>query len=368
MFNTPTKIGPVTLKNRLVMAPMTTYSSNPDYTVSDQEYTYYEARGQTVGMLITAAVAVSKSAHAFPRQISIEDDRFIPGLKTLAEKIQAGGAKAVMQLHHGGRMADASLFANAHDIVAPSAIKADRNFTVTPRAMSLDEVRQTQKDFLDAISRAIQAGYDGVELHGANTYLLQQFFSPQSNQRTDEYGGSIENRSRFIVELVKAAQERIQKEATKPFLLGYRLSPEERETPGITLADTRYLIKQLNALKVDYLHLSTGHYLQSSLRDPANTTPIIERLSDVLSDDVPLIGVGGINDLEDVENALESGYECVATGMTLIADPLWGEKLASKDPLNTVITSDLVPDLMFERLHRWQKILAEGGRFILKDD
>lgn len=367
MFNTTTKIGPVTLKNRLVMAPMTTYSSNPDYTVSDQELTYYEARAQTVGMLITAAVAVSPSAHAFPRQISIEDDRFIPGLKTLAEKIQASGAKAVMQLHHGGRMADASVFSDPSAIVAPSAIKADRDFTVTPRAMTLDEVKATQQDFLDAISRAIKAGFDGVELHGANTYLLQQFFSPQSNQRSDAYGGSIENRSRFILELLEAAQSRIQKEAHKPFLLGYRLSPEERETPGITLADTRYLINKLNALNIDYLHLSTGHYLQSSIRDKTNTTPLIERLSDVLDTDIPLIGVGGINDREDVENALSHGYECVATGMSLIADPLWGEKLIENQPLNTVITQDLVPDLMFERLHRWQRILAEGGRFILKD-
>ena len=367
MFDTPTQIGPVTIRNRLVMAPMTTYSSNPDYTVSDQEYAYYEARGKTVGMLITAAVAVSKSAHAFPRQISIEDDAFIPGLKTLADKIKAGGAKAVIQLHHGGRMNDASLFNNPDDIVAPSAIKADRSFTTTPRAMTTDEVKATQNDFLAAISRAIQAGFDGVELHGANTYLLQQFFSPQSNQRTDQYGGSIENRSRFILELVEAAQALIQKEAKQPFLLGYRLSPEERETPGITLADTRYLIQKLNALKIDYLHLSTRHFAQSSLRDPDNSTPIIERLSDVLDPDISLIGVGGINELDDVNQALSMGYTCVATGMTLIADPLWGDKLRQNQPLNTVITQDLVPDLMFERLHRWQKILAEGGRFILKD-
>ncbi len=368
MFNTPTKIGPVSIKNRLVMAPMTTYSSNPDYTVSDQEMTYYHARAKTVGMVITAATAVSKSAHAFPRQISLEADRFIPSQKALVDAIHEAGAKAVTQLHHGGRMSDASIFDDPSHIVAPSAIKADRDFTITPRAMTLAEVKATQDDFLTAISRAIKAGFDGVELHGANTYLLQQFFSPQSNQRTDEYGGSIENRSRFILELVEKAKALIEKEATQPFLLGYRLSPEERETPGITLADTRYLINALNALEIDYLHLSTGHYLQSSIRDTDNTTPLIERLSDVLDPDIPLIGVGGINDLSDVEAALDHGYRCVATGMTLIADPLWGDKLINKTPINTTITQDLVPDLMFERLHRWKRILAQGGRFTLKDD
>lgn len=366
MFNDPITLNTLTLKNRLVMAPMTTYASNPDYTVSDAEQTYYEARGKTIGMLITAACAVSESAHAFPHQISIEHDRFIPGLKDMVERIHRGGAKAVIQLHHGGRMSDASLFPDPSKIVAPSALKANRDFTVTPRAMTLEEVKHTQTDFLNAIQRAIQAGFDGVELHGANTYLLQQFFSPHSNQRTDVYGGSLENRARFIVELVEASKTLIKASTDRPFILGYRLSPEERETPGITLDDTRYLIKALNALKVDYIHLSTSHYHQSSIRED-DPTPIVERLKDLIDENIPWIGVGGINDLKDVVNALNTGYACVATGMSLIADPLWGEKLTTGEPFNTVITEDLVPPLMFERLHRWKKILAEGGRFTIKD-
>ncbi|MFW6298857.1 MAG: NADH-dependent flavin oxidoreductase, partial [Bacillota bacterium] len=192
----PTTFGAKSVRNRLVMAPMTTYSGNSDYTPSDEELAYYAKRSRTIGTVITAAIAVNKEAHAFERQISLEDDSFIAPMAQLADAIKQEGALAIAQLHHGGRMNDPSLYDDAGDILAPSAVKAPRDDKVKPRAMTVDEVEKTIQDFTAAAVRAKKAGFDGVEIHGANTYLLQQFFSAHSNRRTDDYGGSLENRLR----------------------------------------------------------------------------------------------------------------------------------------------------------------------------
>jgi 2,4-dienoyl-CoA reductase-like NADH-dependent reductase (Old Yellow Enzyme family) len=149
-------------------------------------------------MVVTAAVAVNKEAHAFERQISLESDAFIAPMKTLADTIKSQGALAIAQLHHGGRMNNPNLHENSSNIVAPSRVKAQRSNTVTPRAMEEEEILKTVEDFKDAAVRAKKAGFNGVEIHGANTYLLQQFFSGHSNIREDRYGGSIEKRLTFI--------------------------------------------------------------------------------------------------------------------------------------------------------------------------
>jgi 2,4-dienoyl-CoA reductase-like NADH-dependent reductase (Old Yellow Enzyme family) len=368
MFEQPYELASLPLKNRLVMAPMTTYSGNPDGTVSEAELRYYARRGHHIGMLITAATAINNSARAFPLQICIGEDRFNPGLKKLALAIQAGGAKAVIQLHHGGRMSDKSVHDNPSDIVAPSAIKAERDFTITPREMTLEEIKSTQDDFVRAVEQAIINGFDGVELHGANTYLLQQFFSPQTNHRTDQYGGSLENRMRFNVELIERCTKLIQEKAHKPFILGYRLSPEELENPGITLDDTLAFIDVLKTLPLSYLHLSTNHYLASSRRQPEDKMPIVDLVQSRLNGAIPLIGVGGINEPADIEAALKVGYNLVATGISLIADPDWGQKVITGAPVETVIKRDAeIPDELFERLHRWIPFFEEDGRFTIED-
>jgi 2,4-dienoyl-CoA reductase-like NADH-dependent reductase (Old Yellow Enzyme family) len=367
MFKHPYELASVLLKNRLVMAPMTTYSGNEDGTVSEEELAYYARRSHHIGLVITAATAINDSARAFPNQMCIGEERFLPGLKKLVASIQQGGAKAVVQLHHGGRMSDKSVHQDPHNIVAPSAILADRPFTVTPREMTLEDIKQTQDDFVKAVEHALIAGFDGVELHGANTYLLQQFFSPQSNQRTDQYGGSLENRMRFITEILDRTAEVI-KAANRPFIFGYRLSPEELETPGITLEDTLSFIDVLKTYPLSYIHLSTSHYLATSRRNPEDKVPIVDQIQSRLNQAIPLIGVGHINEAEDIEAALNSGYNLVATGISIIADPDWGDKVMRHQPVNTVIQRDaVIPALMFHRLHRWIPFFEEEGRFTIED-
>lgn len=342
-----------TLKNRLVLAPMTTYSSNEDLTLSDQEEVYYEARGKQFGMVITAATAVNKSAQAFQNQISIRDERYLDSMTRLAKAIKKGGAKAVVQLHHGGRMNVPNMYPN-QDIVSASAVKANRDYAVVPRELKTSEVYDIIDDFCNATKLAIRAGFDGVELHGANTYLLQQFFSPHSNQRTDEFGGSLEKRLRFPYELVTRLIK-IRDEFSKPeFIIGYRVSPEEIETPGITIEDTLFLIDELSYLDLDYIHLSTGTYKQTSIRDKDDKRLIIDLIKNRIQDRVPIIGVGRIESKENMEEALSLGYDLLAVGMPALSDTNFVSNIEEGNPIKKTIDDDsLLPDELRRRLASW---------------
>lgn len=367
MLNTPYELATLTLKNRLVMAPMTTYSAVNQHHVTDEMLHYYKLRAQSVGMVIVEATAVSENGIAFENQLSIASDAFIPTMKKLVQVIHEGGAKAVIQLHHGGRMNDASLYSNKADIVAPSAIKAQRDFTTTPRAMTHAEVLQTQNDFIDAMKRAYEAGFDGVEFHGANTYLLQQFFSCLSNQRTDEFGcQSLENRSRFSLGIVKKAMQ-LKRTFERPFIIGYRISPEEIEPEGYSADDALKLMHLVDEEGVDYIHLSTGHYAQSSKREKDNPMPLIERLTQKPFK-ATLIGVGSVYDQNDCMEALKFPYGLIATGFSLIADPKWGDHvIQGKMPDLTVLKSSIPKPFHHRLVTKWKPFIEKEGRFIIEE-
>lgn len=343
----------VVLKNRLVLAPMTTYASNEDLTLSEEEEVYYRSRGKQFGMVITAAAAVNKNAQAFEHQISIRDERYVESMTRLAKAIKSGGAKAILQLHHGGRMNVPGLYPN-QDIVGPSAIKANREYCVTPRELRTSEVYDILDDFSLAIKHAIQAGFDGIELHGANTYLLQQFYSPHSNQRTDEFGGNREKRLTFIMELVKRAIDIRRELKDRSFIIGYRLSPEELEEPGITLDDTLFLIDELSFKDIDYVHLSTGTYKQTSIRDKEDKEMIIKKIKDKINNRVPIMGVGRIETKTDMEDALDVGYELLAVGMPALADPLFVDHIKNNETTKKIIDNEsIIPSVLKNRLKSW---------------
>jgi len=351
----------LSLKNRLVLAPMTTYSSNDDLTLSDEEELYYKSRSTDIGMVITAAIAVSKNAQAFQNQISIRDERYTESMKRLVKAISFGGAKAILQLHHGGRMNQPNLYLN-QDIVAPSSIKANRDYAVTPRELRTSEVYDIIDSFANAVKIAIKAGADGVELHGANTYLLQQFFSPHSNQRTDEFGPTIDKRYRFIEILVKRSQEVISKYATKPFILGYRLSPEELENPGITIEDTLYLVDQLSMAKIDYIHLSTTSYDATSLRNKNDLELLVSKINKTIKNRTVLIGVGKIESKSNIEEAFSLGYDLVALGLPMLANPKNILKIKNNEDLIKEFNEDsLLPSKMYNALHSWEEGLKQRG-------
>jgi 2,4-dienoyl-CoA reductase-like NADH-dependent reductase (Old Yellow Enzyme family) len=348
------------LRNRLVLAPMTTYASNDDLTLSDEEEIYYNSRAKELGMVITAAVAVSKNAQAFENQISIRDERYVESMKRLATSIKKEGAKAVIQLHHGGRMNMPNMYPN-QDIVSASAVKANRDYLVKPRKLRTSEVYDIIDEFCNATRLAIKAGFDGVELHGANTYLIQQFFSPHSNRRTDEFGGSLQKRLKFPLLLVDRVLKIKKLYANRDFIVGYRFSPEELEIPGITLKHTNTLVDELASKDIDYLHISAGNYKQTSIRNTRDKLPVVTQLNKVINGRVPLIGSGSIDSVENANDALEMGYDLLALGMIAISDKDVVNKFRNnQEPSKVISKESLLPSKLFNRITKWQGLENKG--------
>ncbi|MGB6408444.1 MAG: NADH:flavin oxidoreductase, partial [Planococcus donghaensis] len=191
LFNEITLPNGVVLNDRLGVAPMTTYSGNEDGTVSDEELSYYNRRAGLGSLYVTACIAVSENGIAFPNQFIGFDDSALPRLKQLAKEMKSKGSKAILQMQHGGRQSKPELI-KANETVAPSAVPGEAG-KPTPRELTEAEIYAIIEDFGETTRRAIDAGFDGVEIHGANTYLLQQFVSSVTNQRQDQWGGTLVN-------------------------------------------------------------------------------------------------------------------------------------------------------------------------------
>lgn len=317
------------LKNRVLMAPMTTSSSTPEGHVTEEELIYYLVRSSGPSAIITACAYISSEGQAFENGMGIHREEHIPTLSKLAKTIQLQGAKAICQIYHGGRMAQRR-YNGGKSPVSPSAVRAERKWADTPRELTDGGIHILIEQFGRAVKRAIDAGFDGVELHGANTYLLQQFFSPHSNQRTDYWGGSREKRMRFPLAVIEHCQAIIQTYATKPFLLGYRFSPEEIEEPGIRLEDTFVFIDELIDARVDYLHLSVQYYYQPSLLSFRNyKEQVPKQISSYVNQRVPLIGVGNIRTSKDANQVMDYA-DFVSLGRQLVVDPKWVEKIEER--------------------------------------
>ncbi|OTN88401.1 hypothetical protein A5819_000882 [Enterococcus sp. 7E2_DIV0204] len=313
------------LKNRLVVAPMTTKMSFFDGIVTNDEIDYYALRTGEVGAFITAAANVHKGGKGWDGELGVYDDRFIPGLSKLAAAIKKNHTKAILQLFHGGRMTDSKVLQGAQP-VAPSAIAAERPAAETPRALVEEEIIEILESFKQATERAIKAGFDGVELHGANTYLIQQFFSQHSNRRTDDWGGPLEKRVKFIDDLVDGVTAVVDQSGVKDFIVGYRFSPEEYENPGIRLSDTLFLVDRLADKPLDYLHLSMSNYRNHSVSDEFKAKPIIEYINETINGRLPLIGVGDIRNGQDVKEVLATA-DLAAIGRAILIDPHWAQKV-----------------------------------------
>ncbi|HET6872451.1 MAG TPA: NADH-dependent flavin oxidoreductase [Sporolactobacillaceae bacterium] len=352
----------VQLKNRLVMAPMTNFSSHPDGTVTDEEVHYYARRSHGVGMVVTACTYVTIGGKGFHGQFGADTDDMIPSLSRVAKAIKDKGAKAIIQLYHGGRLCPPELVPDG-DIVSASAVASEREGAPTPRELTEDEIHSIIKDFGKATKRAIEAGFDGVEIHGANGYLLQQFFSPHSNRREDEWGGSVEKRMAFPLAIVDEV-ERVVAHHPEPFIVGYRFSPEEAETPGITMDDTLKLVDALAREGLDYLHVSLNDYWSKPRRGVDDSKTRMEWILEKVNHRVPVIGVGSIYTPEDAARAFESGVDLLALGREIIIDPDWVQKVKEDkvDEIETKIDKNaqerlVVPDPL------WRAITNSPGWF-----
>ena len=359
----------IQLDNRVVMAPMTTFSSNQDGTVSDEEVAYYSRRSNGVGMVVTACAYVTPNGKGFQGEFGSDRDNLIPSLRRVASAIKEQGAKAVLQIFHGGRMCPPELVPDG-EIVSASAVPAEQGVVSdqVPRALTETEIQSIIRDFGESTRRAIEAGFDGVELHGANGYLIQQFFSPHSNRREDQYGGSLEKRLSFPIAVVDEVKKVVAEHAKEPFLVGYRFSPEEPETPGITMADTLALVDVLASKELDYLHVSLMEFWSTPRRGVEDSRSRLEIIQERVGESVPVIGVGSIYTADDALKAIQSGVSMIAIGRELIIDPDWVEKVkqGKESEIEIKLKKDaqsrlVVPDPL------WQVIVNTPGWFPIED-
>ena len=305
----------VTVKNRLAVAPMTHFGSLADGLISDQERTFLGNRAGDMGLFISAATLVQEGGKAFRGQPEATGENCLDSLKETAQIIQKQGAKAILQIHHGGSQAMVEL--NRRDKISASASEKDG-----AREASAAEVEELIASFAQAADLALRAGFDGVEIHGANGYLIQQFYSAQSNRRNDQWGGSLENRMRFPLAVVDAVAAVREKHQRNDFIIGYRFSPEEAGEDGLTMAETGALIDALVQKPLQYLHVSLWEFDKKVRRGGDTAQTRMQFIHDCINGKLPLIGVGNLFTADDILLAFKTGWaEFIALGKTVMINP-----------------------------------------------
>ncbi|MCG3411715.1 NADH-dependent flavin oxidoreductase [Staphylococcus massiliensis] len=327
LFESFTLPNGVTLKNRFVLAPLTHVSSNDDGTLSDIEIPYIKGRSKDVGLTLTAASYININGKAFPGHPSASRDSDIEGLKEQARVMKENGAKALLQIHHGGARTIPKYTPN-NESFAPSEV-SDRGFGMPEehesREMTVEEIEQSIKDYGEATRRAIEAGFDGVEIHGANHYLIHQFVSPHYNRREDAYGA----RFKYALDVIKEVVAVVKAHTDAPFIVGYRFSPEEAEAHGISMEITKDLLEELVATELDYLHVSLFDFHSKTRSGKYEGEERIKLIRDWVDGRKPLIGIGSIFSPDDALDALDTGIPLIALGRQLLLDKDFVGKLAS---------------------------------------
>lgn len=318
------------LKYRMVQAPMQTWTGLDRGRVSQATKDYYARRSNAAAMVITEYCYVSeaggpaRTTSTDDQQLGIFDDTHKEGFSEIAQSLQKDGNLAVMQIAHAGREANYR-GRQGQTVFAPSAIEFSfLDYPLTE--MTNEDIEQVIRDFAAATKRAIDLGYDGVEIHGANHYLPQQFFSKFSNTREDKWGGSLENRMRFAIEVTKAVMNVIEEHAPKGFIVGYRISPEELHgsNEGYLIEESTQLVKKLvETYPLDYIHVSMAKYDD---RPNGHDKTYAECMREVLDDETKLIIVGDVMNEEDAQDALNYA-DLVAVGRATLIDPDFGGKI-----------------------------------------
>ena len=358
----------VVMRNRVVMAPMTTWSGNADGTVTDEEVAYYQKRVSGAGLVITGCTHVQANGIGFTDEFAAFNDRFIPSLSRLAAAAKSGGAPALLQIFHAGNKAVAELSPGGEVVSAGAVGVAASAFGAasTPRQLSENEVAEAITAFGDATRRAIEAGFDGIELHGAHGFLIQNFFSPHFNQRQDQWGGSLENRMRFALAVVAEVRRVAQVHAKGLFALGYRISVEEPDADGLRIDDSLVLIDRLIAAKLDYVHVSLGSVLENKPIGSSGSETIAQIVLKHVNGRIPVFAAGQILIPAQADAALALGLTGVAVGRGLVINPDWIELArAERDcSIDTTLDPAEVSDLKIPR-KLWGIIEAMTGWFTL---
>jgi 2,4-dienoyl-CoA reductase-like NADH-dependent reductase (Old Yellow Enzyme family) len=307
LFSTPLHFAcGATMKNRFMLAPMTNTQSHKDGRLSDEEFHWLtmRAKGQ-FGLVMTCASHVQAIGQGFPGQLGIFGDQHIEGHQRLAAAIKEEGSLAVVQLHHAGMRSPADLIGAAP--VCPSPKEK-----YGARGLSLSEVHELRDDFINAAIRAQNSAYDGVEVHGAHGYILTQFLSSEINQRTDKYGGNLDNRARLLFEIVDGIREACGRD----FLLGVRLSPERF---GMKLQEIKELCQRfVQEGKIDFLDLSLWDCFKLPEEDAFKNKTLLEHFAELDYQQVRWTVAGKIKNGEDVRKVVDAGVDFVSIGRSAI--------------------------------------------------
>ena len=318
------KVGSLKLRNRLVMPAMQT-----DRTIlgraREDMYKYYRDRSRysRPGLIVTGHCFIADSGRV-DMQMSIATDRVIEDHFRIAEAIHDGGSAALCQLNHAGSKAKRS-FKGAFS--ASSVNTPSNEMDPEPKALTVPEIKEYEDLFVMAALRAIKAGYDGVEIHSAHAYLLNQFLSPITNKRTDEYGGSMDNRLRFLLETMAKVREAIGDKA----VLAVRLGGCDYMEGGNTEEDAVYAAQAIEKAGADLIDLSGGmcRYIRKGHTEPGYFRSMSEKVKAAVS--VPVVLTGGVRTLEDAEKLLQEGAaDLIGAGRVIYADPAWGKRIESK--------------------------------------
>lgn len=312
------KLENIELRNNFFMSAVKTGYGDADGNISERHLAFWDKRSKHVSAVIFEPFFIDKKVRELPTQIGIDDDDKIAGHKKLVEVVHRNGAKAVAHINHPGRMANPKLpnnvYLSASDIECP-------NGGQIPKALSIEEIKIVQQQYVDAAIRAEKAGYDLIELQFGLGYLIAQFISPNSNKRNDEYGGTFENRLRFGLEILRGIKSSVK----LPLIV--RFSGDEKYEGGLTIKDTIEIAKVLEKEKIAALHITSGDacmsppwYYQHHFIPKGKTWELSKKVKETVS--LPIITVGQVNEPEDIEEILShNAADFIAIGRALIADP-----------------------------------------------
>lgn len=349
------------MPNRFMLAPLTNQQSHDDGTLSDEEHRWLTMRADGgFGLTMTCAAHVQEVGQGFPGQLGVWGDHQLPGLARLAADIKRSGSLSVVQLHHAGNRSPA-------DLIGTTPVCPSDDPETGARALTTREVRQLVADFVTAAQRARDAGFDGVELHGAHGYIICQFLSSELNRRTDEYGGSLENRSRLLFEILSG----VRAACGDDLIIGVRLSPERF---GMKLTEIREVSQQLiDTGEVDFLDLSLWDCFKDPEEDEWKGRPLVEivtdleRRSDPNGRSVPIGVAGKLHDPADGERAIDAGADIAVLGRVAILHHDYPHLLAAdphftpvRPPVSRAHLADegLSPAFV-EYMNRWKGFVAD---------
>ncbi|GBC81803.1 NADH oxidase [bacterium HR10] len=346
------------VKNRIVMPPMGMGYANEDGTVSDRMIRYYLRRAQSgVGMIVIENCIVDPQVVGVGPELRIHDDLYIEGLRRLVRALKPYDVIVGLQLNHMGRQTTLGT------PVAPSPIPISPKGPI-PRALTTEEIRVIVSEFVEGARRAREAGFDFVEIHGAHGYLVCEFLSPASNRREDEYGGSLEGRLRFPLEIVAGIRERVGAD----FPIQFRLSAQEYVPEGLTLEETRQIAQRLERAGVSAISVSAGnwqtlHYIMAPMFMPKGY--LVEDAAAIKSAvHIPVIAVGRLHDVAVAERVLREGKaDLIAVGRGLIADPEWAKKVMEDriEDIRPCISCNYCVDFVSRALEARCTVNAELG-------